>query len=129
MDLNLIEMKQTNDKCFIDTNILLYCYAKYESEKKSIARHVTEISNTVIRNQVLSEVSNVLNKKHNFNWDFIELILLDIMSDHLFEINRTNTIVQTCTIANRNKYSFYDSCIIAATLKRNCSILFSEDMQ
>ena len=32
-------------------------------------------------------------------------------------------------IKDRWKYSFYDSLIIAAALKANCTILYSEDLQ
>jgi predicted nucleic acid-binding protein len=36
---------------------------------------------------------------------------------------------QAIDIANRLKYSFYDSLIIASALQAGCSVLYSEDLQ
>ncbi len=37
--------------------------------------------------------------------------------------------IKGITLQKRWKYSFYDSLIIAAALKANCNILYSEDLQ
>jgi len=36
---------------------------------------------------------------------------------------------QALDVAERWRFSFYDSLIIAAALQTNCTILYSEDMQ
>jgi predicted nucleic acid-binding protein len=39
------------------------------------------------------------------------------------------TVLSAITIAERYRFSFYDSLIIATALKANCTTLYSEDMQ
>ena len=43
--------------------------------------------------------------------------------------NTQITIIKACEIAERYRFSFYDSMIITAALESNCEILYSEDMQ
>ncbi len=38
------------------------------------------------------------------------------------------TILQTCSIAEKYGYSFYDCMIISAALESNCAILYSKDL-
>jgi len=117
-----------NDNSFIDTNILLYCYTDDESDKNKKALNISDLTNVFISIQVLAEFSNVLRKKYKYPWNEIELLLYEIISDFNLFVTKSTTIVLACSIADIYKYSFYDSCIIAAALDSNCSILYSEDM-
>lgn len=38
------------------------------------------------------------------------------------------TIKRACQIADRYRFSFYDSLIISAALESNCTVLYSEDL-
>ena len=122
-------MKQTKDNCFIDTNILVYCYTKDEPLKKEKALLVVNKPLTFISTQVLNEISNILKKKFDHSYaDIIETIN-ELSTDFNIYINKPVTIIKACNIAKKYHFSFYDSLIIAAALECNCKIIFSEDMQ
>jgi len=42
--------------------------------------------------------------------------------------NIPNTVKEACKLAQKYRYSFYDSLIIAAAIECNCNIFYSEDM-
>lgn len=117
-----------NDNCFIDTNILIYCYTVDEPEKHKKAIEATHSPNSFISTQVLTEFSNTLRKKFGYEWNEIELSLNEVSTGFKVFINKPATIEQACRIADKYKFSFYDSLIISAALSCNCTILFSEDM-
>jgi len=57
-------MKQTADKVFIDSNILIYCYTNTEKEKQQRAFQVIDNSPQLfVSTQVLQEFCNVAHKK------------------------------------------------------------------
>ncbi|MDZ7777615.1 MAG: hypothetical protein U5L09_19355 [Bacteroidales bacterium] len=47
-----------NDNCFIDTNILIYCYTDDEPPKQQKALDIVNNTDTFISTQVLTELSN-----------------------------------------------------------------------
>jgi len=52
-----------NDNCFIDTNILVYCYTDEEPIKLQKALDIANGFDTFISTQVLTELSNTLKRK------------------------------------------------------------------
>jgi len=118
-----------NDNCFIDTNILVYCYTSDEPVRQQKAFNIAKGSETFISTQVLTELSNTLKKKFKLNWQAIENVIAEVSSDFNVYVNKPATIERACQIADKYQYSFYDSLIIAAALSSNCKILYSEDMQ
>ena len=122
-------MKQMKDNCFVDTNILVYCYTKDEPLKQEKALTICNGIDTYISTQVLTELSNTLKKKFNLDWKNIENVISEINSGFHIFANKPNTIEKACQIADKYNYSFYDSLIIAAALACNCLILYTEDMQ
>lgn len=122
-------MKPTNDKCFIDTNVLVYCYTKDEPAKRKKALMVANKQSAFISTQVLNEFTNTLKKKFNHSWTEIQQTLNEVSADFNVFINKPATIKQACHIADKYKFSFYDSLIIVAALECKCKILYSEDLQ
>lgn len=118
-----------SDKCFIDTNILIYCYTNDEPVKHQKAIDICGQAETFISTQVLTELSNTLKKKFELAWADIECVLSEVSSNFNVFINKPVTIEKACSIANKYQYSFYDSLIISAALSCNCKKLFSEDLQ
>jgi predicted nucleic acid-binding protein len=57
-----------NGNCFIDTNILVYCYTDDEQLKQKKALDIANNSDTFISIQVLTELSNTLKKKFKLDW-------------------------------------------------------------
>ena len=118
-----------NERCFLDTNVLIYCYADTEPLKQSRARLVASLSNVVVSTQVLKELVSVLRKKFKQDWPSIKATLDEVTSNFEIYQNDTSAIKQACSIAERYGMSFYDSLILAAAIGDGCTILYSEDMQ
>jgi len=115
---------------FLDSNVLIYAYYDREKDKQAISRELISKNKTIISTQVLQEMSNVLNRKFNADYDTIKLLLLECISNcSKVHINIQSTVLLACDIAKRYSYSYYDSLIISAALEANCDTLYSEDMQ
>jgi predicted nucleic acid-binding protein len=122
-------MKQINDNLFIDTNILIYCYTGDEPIRRQKALDIVNNQNTYISTQVLTELSNTLNKKFKLDWKKVKSVISEVNSDFNVFVNTPFTIEQACQIAEKYQYSFYDSLIISSALFCKCKTLYSEDMQ
>lgn len=118
-----------NDNCFIDTNILVYCYTEDETDKQEKALKIVNHSGTFISTQVLTELANTLKRKFKLDWQVVENVITEVGSGFNIYVNKPGTIEQACRIAAKYHYSFYDSLIIAAALSCDCKMLYSEDMQ
>ncbi|WP_080054712.1 PIN domain-containing protein [Spirosoma aerolatum] len=118
-----------NDKYFVDTNVLIYCYTVTEIDKKVKAQQAVNPIGRTISTQVLQEVANTLRRKFQKGWSEINAVLDEITGEFIVHQNSKTTISEVVKIANRYGYSFYDSLIIAAAIESSCSILYSEDLQ
>jgi predicted nucleic acid-binding protein len=118
-----------NGNCFIDTNILVYCYTDDEPVKQQKALDIANGSDAFISTQVLTELSNTLKRKFKLDWQAVEKVISEVSSDFNVFVNKPDTIERACKIADKYQYSFYDSLIISAALSCHCKTLYSEDMQ
>ncbi len=57
------------------------------------------------------------------------ILVKECCQNNNLHINTADTVLQACQIAERYRFSFYDSLIIAAALESNCTIVYSEDLQ
>lgn len=73
-------------------------------------------------------MANVLFKKFNIPWNDIDKAIDELSLNVSIHINDAKSIKKACLIADKYKFSFYDSLIIAAALESGCSTLYSEDM-
>lgn len=122
-------MKPINDKVFWDTNVLVYCYDKNQSERKIKAQTLSsELPDIIISTQVMNELAFVLSKKQGLDWDTLTSVLQEVSQNFTIYTNTAETIVKATNIAKKYHFSFYDSLIIAAALECGCKILYSEDM-
>ena len=123
-------MQDNHNKVFIDSNVVIYAYSNSEHAKQQIARNIVSENYTVISTQVLQEISNILGSKYKLDYASIKDTLQEcIYSNNEVYTNNQQTILQACDIAERYRFSFYDSLIIAAALTTKCSVLYSEDLQ
>lgn len=118
-----------NDKIFLDTNILIYAYSTDEPGKKhAIDKIIKNAQDIVISTQVLNEFINVMSKKRKVSFDQLA-ITIDELSMHFSIIQITiHTIGLALKIAQKYRYSYFDSLILSSALEHNCSILYTEDM-
>ncbi|MDR0505430.1 MAG: PIN domain-containing protein [Dysgonamonadaceae bacterium] len=118
------------DKFFLDTNVLIYAYSNTETVKQSISGKIMENNCTVISTQVLQEITNILRKKFGKNYTELKNVLEECKKNiYLVHTNTYHTVLRACDIAERYRFSFYDSMIVAAALESKCKILYSEDLQ
>lgn len=124
-----------SDKCFLDTNIIVYSFDDEDARKKEIAQTLIsdgiEYQNTSISYQVVQEFINVSTRKFQEPLTttdckiFVENILHPIW--HVYPSKEL--IFSALNIAEKLKYSFYDSLIIASAQEVSASVLYSEDLQ
>lgn len=115
--------------CFLDTNVLIYCYSSSEPAKKQKAVEVSNIEHAIISTQVLKEFSNTLSKKFRIDWAIIERAINELTNNFNIYINSPQTIQNACSIASKYGFSFYDSLIVESALDSGCNTLYSEDLQ
>lgn len=119
------------DKVFLDTNILIYCYSVDEKDKQEKALELIDKHSldSLISTQVINELSNVLFKKFKLSSLEIENTILEI-DNYIGIVNFTlTTQIKALKIKDKYKLQFYDSLIIATAIENKCAILYSEDMQ
>jgi predicted nucleic acid-binding protein len=124
-----------NDKFFLDTNILVYTFDDGDLEKRDRARAlVAEAlaeSRGVISYQVIQEFLNAAVRKFSkpLTAADAERYLTVVLEPLCTVFASVELFHQAVDIAERWKYSFYDSLIIASALQAGCTVLYSEDLQ
>ncbi len=116
-----------SDKCFLDTNVLLYLYDQ-DIDKKTIAKRLLSDGH-YISTQVLNEFSNISLKKLKLSPREVQRGLEVILNYTHLVIFSEKTILEALDIKARYGFGYYDSLILSTAMENNCSILFSEDMQ
>lgn len=123
-----------NDKLFVDTNILVYYRDSSEPEKQAIAeKWITVIwKNKLGRTsyQVLNEYYVTVTRKLDPGLD-LQTARLDIKNLMAWDpiVVDKSVVENGWIIQDQHQFSFWDSLIIAAAQRANCSILLSEDLQ
>lgn len=118
-----------SDKTFIDTNVVVYLYSGDEPEKRSAALTLIEQNNSVVSTQVLSELANTLSRKFGLSFDVVAQAVAEVRDACVVVPVMPDTIMQALALAQKYRYSYYDSLILAAALTAGCKQLATEDMQ
>ncbi len=118
-----------SDKCFFDTNLLVYLYSQDEPDKQHLVKELLKNNDPIISTQVLTELSNVLRKKFRCEYQQIQTVISQIINACQVSIIQPENIITALQIAEKYHYSFYDSLIITVALSNECSILYTEDLQ
>jgi predicted nucleic acid-binding protein len=112
---------------FCDTNI--FVYALSDDHRREKAQTLIDLP-FHISVQVLTELANVLRKKHKRSWDDINSRLQMIRaSASVIHPLTSETNALGLYFAERYSVSVYNSMILAASWLAKCSTLYSEDMQ
>lgn len=124
-----------SDKFFLDTNIVVYSFNKNEPDKQAKAIELMDEAlkeNTgCISFQVIQEFLNVALKKFTTPLNYKDCQeYLHTALEPLCEVqSSTQLYFQALDIADRWRYSFYDSLIISSAIQADCKILYTEDLQ
>lgn len=122
-----------SDKCFVDTNILVYAHDRSTGVKHNKARELVEAlwdsGDGVLSTQVLQELCVNLRRKASNPLPIVEVRLL--LRDYAaWEVvtNTSESILEALDIEMRYKISFWDALILQAARQSGASILYSEDL-
>ncbi len=115
------------ERAFLDTNVLLYLLS--DDAAKAGKAEALVLEGGVISVQVLNEFANVARRKFAASWDVVRETL-DILKDALaVEPLTLETHEVAPALAERYRFSIYDSLILAAGLQAGCGLVYSEDLQ
>jgi predicted nucleic acid-binding protein len=112
---------------FFDTNVLLYLLSG-DAAKADRAEQLLA-GRGVISVQVLNEVAAVAAGKFAMEIAEIRTILAAIRAACTVKPLDVATHDLGLEIAERNRYSIYDSMLLAAAICAGCSVFYSEDLQ
>jgi len=115
------------ERAFLDTNVLLYLLS--DDARKAAQAEALVMNGGVISVQVLNEFANASRRKLAASWEVVHETL-DILKDALaVEPLTLETHEVALALAERYRFSIYDSLILAAALSAGCVVVYSEDMQ
>lgn len=114
-------------EAFFDTNILLYLLSG-DSEKADRAEALLA-KGGVISVQVLNEFTAVASRKLGLSYPEIREVLQTVREVCKVDSIMVETHDLGLQVAERYKFSFYDSLIVASALLARCGTLYSEDLQ
>ena len=122
-----------SDKCFVDTNILVYAHDRLAGVKHQRAQMLLEqlwdSGQGVLSTQVLQELCINLRRKisHPLPVDEVRLLIRDYATWEVVT-NTPESVLQALDIELRYKTSFWDALILQAAESSGASILYSEDL-
>ncbi len=122
-----------SDKCFVDTNILIYAHDTSAGLKHQRARALVEdlwnSGKGVLSTQVLQELCiNLLRKvSPPLPLEEVRLLIRDYLAWEVVT-NNPASVLQALDIEERYQTSFWDALIIQAAEHSGAAILYSEDL-
>ncbi|MEJ0025377.1 MAG: PIN domain-containing protein [Rhizomicrobium sp.] len=112
---------------FFDSNILLYGASNQQAKAARAAALL--LGGGTVSVQVLDEFASVALRKLGRPMSDVRKSLTAIRSVCAVVVADTATHELGLDIAERYNFSIYDSMLLAAAQKANCTTFFSEDMQ
>jgi len=122
-----------SDKCFVDTNILVYSQDRAAGDKCSRAQVLInalwEDRNGVISTQVLQELHIALRRRLKSPMSAVEAAeILRDYSEWQVVVNNRESIFRAVDIETRYKISFWDALILQAAEQAGAKTIYSEDL-
>ncbi|RKX95991.1 MAG: PIN domain nuclease [Spirochaetes bacterium] len=122
-----------NDRYFIDTNIIVYAHDNTYPDKQLKAQEIIfngmRKNNGVISAQVLSEFFVTVTKKNKQNYSVPAAKHEILLLSHLQVVDIDyDMIIRAIDFKGLYHLSYWDSLILSAAERSDCSTLFSEDL-
>lgn len=114
-------------KAFFDTNVLLYLLSGVAA--KADRAEALLAAGGVISVQVLNEFAAVAHRKAKLSWPDIRELLSTIQATCQVVPVTLELHAAALAVAERYRFTIYDSLIVAAAQGSNCEVLYSEDLQ
>jgi len=121
-----------NDKCFVDTNILVYAHDSMAGPKHDLARVLVEdlwnSGTGAVSTQVLQELCISVRRKavRPLSEDETRRLIQDYLSWEVV-VNTPESILRALELEERYQLSFWDALIVCAAESSGASVLYSED--
>ena len=112
---------------FFDTNVLIYLLSK--DAAKADRAEALLASGGVVSIQVLNEFASVASRKLAMTIPEIREILSTIQGVCIVKPLDIETHKLGLELAERYGFSIYDGMIVAAAVRAECTILYTEDLQ
>jgi len=116
---------------FVDTNVFVYAQDSADQQKRARALELLKMLSAerrlVISTQVMQEFASVAVRKLKLPLPATNALLDELSKLPVCTIDIV-TIKDALTIHFANKFSFFDSLIVATAARYGCSYLYSEDM-
>ena len=124
-------MSGRSERCFLDTNIIVYAWSDGSSEKGELARALisqnTKQNLAAISTQVLQEFYSVVTSKMGCDKLIAKEAMLYYARLPIVQVDLAS-IQQAIDISILSQLSFWDALVIASAEKANCKTLYSEDL-
>ncbi len=111
---------------FIDSNVLVYLASDEASKGPAVADLLR--NGGTISIQVLDEVASVLRKKLRRSMPEVRFALVRIKAACDIVPTDIGTHELGLDIAERYRFSIYDSMLLASALEAGCRVFYSEDL-
>ena len=122
-----------SDKCFVDTNILVYAHdltqgAKHE-RAQALIQKLWDAGNGVLSTQVLQELCVSLRRKaaRPLSPEGMRKVIEDYSSWEIV-VNTAESVLEALDLELRHKISFWDALIVQAAGSCGAEVLYSEDL-
>ena len=122
-----------SDKCFVDTNILMYAHDTAAGEKHERARALVEelwrARTGVVSTQVLQEL--IVNLRRKAAKPLDPAAAREVVVDYLawqVVVNSGESILHALDLEQQHRISFWDALIVHAAEVSGSSVLYSEDL-
>lgn len=122
-----------SDRCFVDTNILIYAHDLSAGTKHQRAMQLVEelwaTGSGVLSTQVLQEFANTVRRKPRRPLSLDDT--LQVVRQYLqwqVVINTPTSVVTALGIESRYRVSFWDALILCAAQVANVQTLYTEDL-
>jgi predicted nucleic acid-binding protein len=112
---------------FFDSNVLLYLAAR--DDIKAQRAEDLLAGGGVVSVQVLDEFASVASRKFKMTFREIRDVLSAIRESCTVQTTGVETHELGLDIAERYKFSIYDSMLVAAALQAKCTTFCTEDLQ
>jgi predicted nucleic acid-binding protein len=112
---------------FFDSNVLIYAFT---TDVRAVRAQELLEQGCIISMQGLNEFTNVARCKLGMTWQEVREALAAIRTLCRATLSLDlDAHIDALRIAERHGYGIFDALIIAAALRADCGILWSEDMQ
>src|SRR6478672_4942937 len=119
-------MKRMSGDAFFDSNILLYLLSSKSPKGERAEELVSDRG--VVSVQVLNEFANVASRKFGADFRKIRDMLAVIRAVCDLKSLDVETHERGLDIAERYRFSIYDSMLLASALEGGCRTFYSEDL-